>query len=74
MIFEDIESSLEEFENFNQFFTRSVKTRSYSLSDDHLIVPADSKVLSIEQVTGNDVVIVKNVTYSLGNFLTGKFN
>jgi len=35
------------------------------------VCPADSKVLSISQVTANETLLVKGVSYSIGHFLTG---
>lgn len=71
--FEDIEDSLESFTTFNQFFTRRVKQRQFPKTEETLIAPADSKIISISKVTGNDVVLAKSVKYSLAHFLTGEF-
>lgn len=73
VIFEDIRDDLESFSNFNQFFTRQVNDRLITYGSDILLAPADSKVISINKIIGNDVIIAKNITYSIGNFLTGKF-
>ena len=70
---DDISQPLESFYNFNQFFTRAVFPRDVPNQDTTLVSPADSKILSIQKVEGDDVVIVKNIKYSLANFLTGEF-
>lgn len=37
------------------------------------MVPGDSKLISLSKVTGNDVLIAKDIKYNLAHFLTGKF-
>jgi phosphatidylserine decarboxylase len=71
--FEDMDQPLESYKTFNQFFTRTVKKREIPKSDDSLVVPGDSVLISLNKVTGNDVLIAKQVKYSLGHFLTGEF-
>jgi phosphatidylserine decarboxylase len=71
--FEDMVEPLESYTTFNQFFTRAVKPRNIPQTDDSLVVPGDSVLLSLNKVTGNDVVLAKSVKYSLGHFLTGEF-
>lgn len=71
--FEDIEDELESFDTFNKFFTRTVKERQFPKTEETLIAPADSKIISLSKITGNDVVLAKKVNYSLGHFLTGEF-
>lgn len=34
--------------------------------------PADSKILSFTEVTGNDVLLVKDIKYNLAEFITGE--
>jgi phosphatidylserine decarboxylase len=36
------------------------------------VSPADSKILSFTEVTGNDVLLVKNIKYNLAEFITGE--
>lgn len=71
--FDDMVEPLESYTTFNKFFTRSVKPRKIPQTDDALVVPGDSVLLSLNKVTGNDVVLAKKVKYSLGHFLTGEF-
>lgn len=46
-----VEPEYEKYETFMQFFTRSVKPRTFSHDDSHLIAPADSRVLSFAEIT-----------------------
>ena len=72
VITEDMVSPMEEHKNFAEFFTRKVKPRTINPNPRELVSPADSKILSLHQITGDDVLLIKNVNYSLGEFLTGK--
>jgi phosphatidylserine decarboxylase len=71
--FEDMVEPLESYTTFNQFFTRAVKPRNIPKTDDSLVVPGDSVLLSLNKVSGNDVVLAKKVKYNLKHFLTGEF-
>lgn len=62
---------LEEYNNFQEFFTRRVKEREIPEDKNLLIAPADSKILQIAEVKGDENILVKNINYSLGEFLTG---
>ncbi|CAD8078031.1 unnamed protein product [Paramecium primaurelia] len=70
--YDDMLESLENYENFQQFFTRKIKSREFDKSVNKLIVPADSKVLSFCEVKDDSPILVKNVHYKLGYFLTGQ--
>lgn len=62
---------LEAYENFQEFFTREIKPRDYPKDENLLIAPADSKILQIAEVKGDENILVKEINYSLGEFLTG---
>jgi hypothetical protein len=46
-----IEPNLENYKNFQEFFTRQTKPRQFSVEHSHLISPADSRVLSFTEIT-----------------------
>jgi phosphatidylserine decarboxylase len=71
--FDEMVHPLESYKTFNAFFTRTVKAREYPKTDETLLVPGDSVLISLNKVTGNDVLIAKQVKYSLGHFLTGEY-
>lgn len=48
-----------------------MKPREISPKEDELISPADSKILSFCEIKSNDVLLIKNVKYHLGEFLSG---
>lgn len=62
---------IESFPTFVDFFTRRVKPREFVSDEDQLISPADSRVLSFGEVHSDDVLLVKDVRYHLGEFLNG---
>lgn len=70
--FDDMVLPLERFETLGDFFTRHVKPRPIPTDKQHLLVPADSRVLSITEVTADQCMIVKDIKYSLGEFMTGQ--
>lgn len=70
--YSDIIDPLDSFENFQQFFTRKVKPREFPKESNKLIVPADSKVLSFCEIKDDSPILVKEVKYKLGYFLTGQ--
>ena len=63
---------LEDFETFQQFFTREVKPREYNDNPAELVSPADSRVLAIKKVEANDVYLIKGKTYGLCEYYEGK--
>lgn len=67
-----MERPIDDYESFVDFFTRKVKPRKIDMKVNELVAPADSRVLSMCEVTGDDVLLVKKMQYSLGEFLTGK--
>ena len=69
--FSEIVEPLKNFTSLGDFFTRSVKPRPLPAERNHLLVPADSKVLSISEVTDDQCLIVKDIKYSLGEFMLG---
>lgn len=68
---EDMIKPFDQYESFIQFFTRPVKARTIDVSPRSLVAPADSKVLEIAEVKGNEVLLVKGIKYKLGELLTG---
>lgn len=70
--YDDLLEPLENYENFQQFFTRKIKSREFDKNINNLIVPADSKVLSFCEVKDDSPILVKNIHYKLGYFLTGQ--
>lgn len=71
---EDMVEPIESYNSFVEFFTRKVKPRTIDQSPNILVAPADSHVLSFGEIKGNDVLLVKQITYGLGEFLTGDPN
>eukprot|EP01017_Pseudomicrothorax_dubius_P040241 TRINITY_DN6272_c0_g1_i14.p1 TRINITY_DN6272_c0_g1~~TRINITY_DN6272_c0_g1_i14.p1 ORF type:complete len:334 (+),score=65.56 TRINITY_DN6272_c0_g1_i14:202-1203(+) len=72
VILEDITKPLEEFTTFNDFFTREVKPRPIDARPNVLLSPADSKILSLSEVTEDSCLLIKGFTYQLGELLTGE--
>lgn len=75
---EDMVKAPSEYTSFVDFFTREVKPRNIDPNSKSLVAPADSKVLTISEVKENDILLIKDIKYSMGEFLTGnkeeKFN
>ena len=61
--------SFDQYETFNQFFTRQIKPRKI---ESGLISPADSKILSITKIKSDECLLIKKVNYKVGQFLTGQ--
>lgn len=57
--FEDIKEPLVTFSTFNHFFTREVLPREVDPSVNKLCSPADSKILSFEEVREDSVLMIK---------------
>lgn len=64
----------DEYESFNDFFTRKIKPRQINPQENIILSPSDSKILQIAEVKGNENILVKGIKYNLGEFLTGKNN
>ena len=62
------------FNSFSEFFTREVKERYIDPDTNRLVAPADSYIVSITEVKGDENLLIKNVNYSMGEFLTGVRN
>ena len=45
-----LEPNFENYKSFQEFFTRKVKPRQFSLASNELVTPADSKVLSFTEI------------------------
>jgi len=69
--FDDIKEPLNSFETFVDFFTREVKPREIQGTEHSMVAPADSRILSFDEITADKVLLVKNQQYRLGEFLTG---
>lgn len=69
---EEMVEPLDKYNSFVEFFTRQVKPRNIDPSQSVVVAPADSKVLTITEVKGNDVLLIKEINFGLGEFLTGK--
>jgi phosphatidylserine decarboxylase len=69
---EEMVEPLENYNSFVEFFTRQVKPRTIDQSPNVLVSPADSRVLTFGEVKGNDVLLIKDINYGLGEFLTGR--
>ena len=65
------EPDLTKYKTFLEFFTRKIKPRPVDQDPNSVVSPADCKVLCFSEVTSDNVVIVKNVTYNMGELLTG---
>lgn len=61
----------EEFTSFNDFFIRTLKedARPIDLNPTQLISPGDGRLLAYSNISINDVVQVKGITYSLSELL-----
>jgi phosphatidylserine decarboxylase len=68
---DEIVEPVDSFPRFVDFFTRKIHPREVDQNANVLVSPADSKVLSFTEVTGNDVLLVKDIKYNLAEFLTG---
>ncbi len=68
------EKKINEFINFNDFFTRKLKPQARPIDCDptHIISPADGKILVIENIQEQSQFPVKNITFSLESFLKDK--
>jgi phosphatidylserine decarboxylase len=72
VLLDDMVRPLEDYSSFVDFFTRQVKPRQLDPQPAVVVAPADSKVLTVCEVKGNDVLLIKGMTYGLGEFLTGR--
>jgi phosphatidylserine decarboxylase len=68
---DEIVEPVDSFPRFVDFFTRKIHPRTIAEGDNVMVSPADSKILSFTEVTGNDVLLVKNIKYDLAEFITG---
>lgn len=72
--FSDVLYPLEHFTSWNDFFGRKIIPRPIDKTQFSLVSPADSKLLSLQEVTEDSILLIKNIKYSVGNFLTGVHN
>lgn len=69
--FSEILHPLEHFETWNDFFGRKVIPRPIDKTEFSLVSPADSILLKIQEVKSDETILIKDIKYSLGNYLTG---
>ena len=72
VVSKDMVHPYHQYETINKFFTRTVKPRNIPVEENILVCPADSKVLKIQEITEDSVLMIKNVKYSLGQFIYGE--
>jgi phosphatidylserine decarboxylase len=65
------EKNLEQFQSFNDFFTRKLKkeARPIDKSISSLISPGDGRLLAYEHINLNSIVQIKGYNYSLSNLI-----
>lgn len=68
---EDLIQEFSEFNTLTEFFTRSVKPRSFDPRTQTFISPCDSKILSVSEVVEDECLLLKGRNYHLGELLTG---
>jgi len=68
---EESTKSQEEFETFNDFFTRKLKfgARPFNQEEKVFISPCDSRLLAFEDINPQKIIQVKGLTYSLDELL-----
>lgn len=71
---DDFIGTYKDYERTVDFFTRRVKPRKIEKSNNVILSPADSKILSIAEVREDSVFLVKGVTYSFTELVTGAVN
>ena len=69
VVVEDMKYPFSHYETVNEFFTREVKPRNITEDPNSLVSPADSKIISIQKIDEDQIIAVKGVNYSLGQFL-----
>lgn len=62
---------IEDYNSFNDFFTRKLKkqSRPLSMKSNHLISPADGRIFAYDNIDKEQVIQVKGSSYRLGNLL-----
>lgn len=65
------ESDLTNYNTFLEFFTRKIKPRPVDQDPLSVVSPADCKILAFSEINSNEAVIVKDISYKLGELLTG---
>lgn len=71
---EESKKKVEDFNNFNEFFSRELKdgAREINLDKDILVSPADSKVLAYENIKEKDKFFIKGSDFNLEEFFNNK--
>lgn len=66
------EKDLKKYNTFNEFFIRKIDMSKREFDENAKYVsPCDGKILSVNKIEDNDIIIVKNVRYILNEFLFG---
>lgn len=63
--------NIEEFENFNAFFTRALKEGARPIADASVVSPADGCISQIGPIRGSDLLQAKGQYFSLHDLLGG---
>lgn len=63
---EESQLAKDQFNNFNDFFSRKLKlaAREFSINSEHLISPGDGRLITYDSIDLRSLVVVKGVTYS----------
>lgn len=72
--FSEVMYPIEHFKSWNEFFGRQIIPRPIAKTPYSLVSPADSVLLSLQEIKDDSTVLVKGISYSVGNFITGEFN
>jgi len=69
-----VEKSEDEFNSFNEFFTRKLKksARLFSNEKNILISPADGRLFAYENIDLNNIMQIKGINYSLNELIQNK--
>lgn len=70
------EKSIEEFKSFNDFFSRKLtsKARPVCLEKKILISPCDARLTAYKNISMDNLVQIKNLTYSFYDFIGNSIN
>ncbi|SFV56703.1 Phosphatidylserine decarboxylase [hydrothermal vent metagenome] len=65
-------TKVEEYQNFNDFFTRSLKDNARPISESDFVSPVDGVVSQLGSITDNKLIQAKGKKYTLENLLVYK--
>lgn len=71
---EECENKLQDFNSFNEFFSRKLKdsARSYNKKEDELLSPGDGRLQAWENIDIENIIQIKGMNYSLSELLQDK--